>query len=266
MAPESPRMLEVEGLRLERADGAPVLEDITFGLGSGQILAVVGESGSGKSQLLLSLLGLAMPGSRLTGSARFKGEQLIGAGENALRRLRGNRIAMLFQDPMTALNPYLTIRRQLVEVLQAHRGASMAEATGLALTAMKEVELPDPELHLRQYPHELSGGMRQRVMIAMAILTEPDLLLADEPTTALDVTTQARVLDLLLRLREQRGMSMLFVTHDLGVVAKLGGEAMVLQRGRVVERGETRRLLTQPASEYTASLLAAVRKLERPGA
>jgi oligopeptide transport system ATP-binding protein len=242
----------------------PVLRELDFQLERGEILGVVGESGSGKSQLLLSLLGLAMPESRLSGSARFLGEELAGATEPALQRLRGSRIAMLFQDPMSALNPFLTIRQQLVEMLEVHRGQGGTEATELARRALADVELPDPVRVLRQYPHELSGGMRQRVMLAMALLAGPSLLLADEPTTALDVTTQARVLDLLLRLGAQRGLSILLVTHDLGVVARLGGRAMVLQQGRVVDSGPTRELLTAPRSDYGATLIDAVRRLEQP--
>ena len=264
MPGDAPPLLEVRELGLARPDGSAVLEDVSFTLGRGRVLSVVGESGSGKSQLLLSLLGLAMPGATLTGSARLDGQELLNAGEAVLRRLRGNRLAMLFQDPMTALNPYLTIRRQLVEVLQLHRGQSVTAATAAARQALADVELPEPDLHLRQYPHELSGGMRQRVMIAMAILTSPDVLLADEPTTALDVTTQARVLDLLQRLGKVRGMSMILVTHDLGVVARMGGDAIVLRQGRIVERATTRELLTAPSSDYGEALLAAVRRLEQP--
>jgi oligopeptide transport system ATP-binding protein len=223
MAADLVPLLELRKLALTRQDGLPVLQDIEFSVARGEIVAVVGESGSGKSQLLLSLLGLAMPGSRTTGSARFLGEELVGASEARLRQLRGDRIAMLFQDPMSALNPYLTVRTQLVEVLQAHRRISAAEALSRTVDALRVVHMPDPEQVLRQYPHELSGGMRQRVMLAMAVLSEPDLLLADEPTTALDVTTQAVVLDLLLELRERLGMSILVVTHDLGVVAYVIG-------------------------------------------
>jgi oligopeptide transport system ATP-binding protein len=264
MAAEPAVLLELEDLSLVRADGVPVFQQVSLCLQPGQVLSIVGESGSGKSQLLLSLLGLAMPGARLTGSARFAGEQLAGASEAALQRLRGNRIAMLFQDPMSALNPFLTVRWQMVEVLAVHRGTGTAEAEALAHQALADVELPDPARVLRQYPHELSGGMRQRVMLAMGVLAGPALLLADEPTTALDVTTQARVLDLVLRLGREKQMAILLVTHDLGVVARMGGRALVLQEGRVVEQGDARRLLSSPASEYGATLLAAARRLERP--
>ncbi|MEY2853065.1 MAG: hypothetical protein RL030_197 [Pseudomonadota bacterium] len=264
MAIDAQPLLELRDLSLRRADGVPVYQDISFTMSPGEVLSIVGESGSGKSQLLLSLLGLAMPDSRLSGSARFLGEELVDASPPTLQRLRGSRIAMLFQDPMTALNPFLTVRQQLVEVLAVHRGTGTAEAVERAQQALADVELPDPARILRQYPHELSGGMRQRVMVAMAILAGPSLLLADEPTTALDVTTQARVLDLLLRLGAEHGLSILLVTHDLGVVARMGGRALVLQQGRVVESGPVRELLAAPGSEYGATLLAAVRRLEQP--
>jgi ABC-type glutathione transport system ATPase component len=262
-------LLELRNLSLTRADGQPVLQDINLDVKRGEVMAVVGESGSGKSQLLLSLLGLAMPGSRTSGSARFLGEELIGMGESRLRTLRGDRISMLFQDPMSALNPYLPMRIQLIEVLQAHRKVSSAEAEQRALQALRTVHMPDPEQVLRQYPHELSGGMRQRAMLAMAILSEPDLLLADEPTTALDVTTQAVVLDLLLELRQRLGMSILLVTHDLGVVARTADRALILKSGKVVEQGSVLQLLSAPTSEYGCELLESVRRLERaspPGA
>jgi ABC-type glutathione transport system ATPase component len=241
-----------------------VLQDVNLSVTRGEVVAVVGESGSGKSQLLLSLLGLAMPGSSSSGSARFLGDELVGASQSHLRQLRGDRIAMLFQDPMSALNPYLTVRVQLVEVLQAHRKVAGTVALARALEALRTVHMPDPQQVLRQYPHELSGGMRQRVMLAMAILSEPDLLLADEPTTALDVTTQAVVLDLLLELRARLGMSILLVTHDLGVVARTADRALILKDGQVVEQGSALQLLTAPNSPYGAQLLDSVRRLERP--
>ena len=257
-------LLELHYLSLVRANGQPVLQDITLDVNRGEIVAVVGESGSGKSQLLLTLLGLAMPDARSSGSARFLGEQLVGASESTLRRLRGDRISMLFQDPMSALNPYLTISRQLTEVLQTHRQMSATEAATRALEALRTVHMSDPELVLRQYPHELSGGMRQRAMIAMAILSEPDLLLADEPTTALDVTTQAAILDLLLEIRGRLGMSILLVTHDLGVVARTADRMLILRSGRIVEQGSVDQVLTRPASAYGSELLESVRRLEQP--
>ena len=264
VASDQASLLELRGLGLQRADGMLVLQHIDLSVARREIVAVVGESGSGKSQLLLSLLGLAMAGSRTSGSARFLGEELVGASQSRLRQLRGDRIAMLFQDPMSALNPYLTIRVQLVEVLQAHRQVGAAEAQSRALDALRTVHMPDPEQVMRQYPHELSGGMRQRAMLAMAVLSEPDLLLADEPTTALDVTTQAVVLDLLLELRDRLGMSILLVTHDLGVVARTADRVLILKAGVIVEQGSAVQLLTAPTSAYGAELLESVRRLERP--
>ncbi|MGC4028267.1 MAG: ABC transporter ATP-binding protein [Steroidobacteraceae bacterium] len=263
MSPEA-LLLSLREVSLTRADGSAVLRDISFDMAPGEVLAVVGESGSGKSQLLLSMLGLAMPGAVLRGDLQFQGEQLVGAGERRLRALRGNRIAMLFQDPKTALNPCLTIRTQLGEVLRDGRGIGRAALQSRLVEALRAVDMPDPMQVLRQYPHELSGGMRQRVMLAMAVLVEPDLLLADEPTTALDVTTQARVLDLMLSLRERMRMGILLVTHDLGVVARMATRAIVLRQGQIVEQGDTATLLTSPASRYGAELLDAVRRLERP--
>lgn len=263
MQPEAP-LLSLSGVGLARADGTPVLRDVSFDLAPGEVLAVVGESGSGKTQLLLSLVGLAMPGAVLSGSAVFDGQQLVGAAEPALRALRGRRIAMLFQDPRSALNPCMTIRAQLVEMLPGRRTMARAAVRDRLLQALHAVDMPDPAHVLRQYPHELSGGMRQRVMLAMAVLAGPDLLLADEPTTALDVTTQARVLELMLSLGQRFGMAILLVTHDLGVVARMARRALVLRQGEVVEQADTATLLSRPASAYAAELLAAVRRLEMP--
>jgi ABC-type glutathione transport system ATPase component len=263
MATEGSPLLRAAGYSLRRADGLPVLQDLSFELGRGEILGVVGESGSGKSQLLLSLLGLAMRGARVAGSCCFDGIELVGAEEPDFRALRGKRIAMLFQDPLLSWNPYLTIGTQLTEVLHAHCGLRAAAAAARAAEALAAVGLAQPQRTLLQYPHELSGGMRQRAMLAMAVLAEPDLLLADEPTTALDATTQIAVLDLLASLRRERGMSILLVTHDLGVVARIADRVMVMRSGRIVEQGRTAGLLQNPASEYARELLAAARQLEQ---
>jgi len=253
-------LLSVSHLSLHRADGQPVLRDLSFELRPGEILGVVGQSGSGKSQLLLSLLGLQMRGAVLSGSARFGAQELVGADESALRGLRGRQIAMLFQDPLLSWNPYLRIGRQLTEVLQ-QQGIRDSEARMRAIQALAEVELAEPERILRQYPHELSGGMRQRALLAMAVLGSPRLLLADEPTTALDPTTQKRVL-LRLRALSGRGLSILLVTHDLGVVAAVADRMLVLEHGIIVEQGETAQLLRSPASDYARTLLNAARELE----
>ncbi|MEO6185013.1 MAG: ABC transporter ATP-binding protein [Steroidobacteraceae bacterium] len=261
MQTETP-LLQLQGYSLLRAGAAPVLQDLSFHVGRGEILGVVGESGSGKSQLLLSLLGIAMRDARATGSCLFDGVQLVGAAELVYGSLRGRRIAMLFQDPLLSWNPYLTIGRQLAEVLQVHRGLSRRAAEAIAAEALTSVGLADTRRLLHQYPHELSGGMRQRAMLAMAVLAEPDLLLADEPTTALDATTQIAILDLLARLRRERGMSVLLVTHDLGVVARVADRVVVMRNGRIVEQGATAGLLRHPASDYARELLAAARQIE----
>jgi ABC-type glutathione transport system ATPase component len=263
MATEAAPLLLAKGYSLLRVAGPPVLQELSFHVARGEILGVVGESGSGKSQLLLSLLGLAMPTTRTTGSCRFDTVELVGASAPVQRSLCGRRIAMLFQDPLLSWNPYLTLGRQLGEVLQAHRGLGRRAAAVRAAEALSAVGLADPQRLLQQYPHELSGGMRQRAMLAMAVLAEPDLLLADEPTTALDATTQVAILDLLLKLRRELGMSVLLVTHDLGVVARVADRVMVMRHGRIVEQGGTAELLRNPASGYARELLAAARQLER---
>ncbi len=236
----------------------------SLSLQRGRILGIAGESGSGKTQLLLALLGLSPQGARLSGSARLSGQELVGAPESSLRRLRGNRIAMVFQDAMTALNPQLRIGLQLAEVLQWHRRCSRAEARERSLAMLEAVGIGEPARRYAQYPHELSGGMRQRVVIAMALLCEPDLLLADEPTTALDVTVQAQILDLLLDLRDRTGMAILFVTHDLGVLAQIADDVVVMQSGRIVEQADALSLFAAPRHAYTQRLLAAARRLEIP--
>ena len=246
---------------LRRADGSPVLRDVSFDLGRGEILGIVGESGSGKSQLLLSLMGLSMRGSRSAGSARFEGEQLAAADERVLRPLRGRHIAMLFQDPLLSWNPCLTLGSQLIETARLHLALDATAARQRVIEALAEAQLPDAASLLGRYPHEISGGMRQRALLALSVLAGPKLLLADEPTTALDPTTQRRVLARLAALRQQ-GMSILLVTHDLGVVAQVADRVLVLQHGAVVEQGATDQLLRAPRSAYARTLLDAARQME----
>jgi ABC-type glutathione transport system ATPase component len=260
MQPEQPPLLVVESLSLSLPGGAAILRNVSLRVGQGEIVAVVGESGSGKTQLLLTLLGLGVRGA-VDGSAVFKSQSLIGASESRLQAVRGKQIAMLFQDPMTALNPYLRVGVQLQESIPAQASMSRQESSARAREALIAVDMPQPELHLRQYPHQLSGGMRQRVMMAMAILGKPDLLLADEPTTSLDVTTQSTVLDLLLLLRQRLEMAVLIVTHDLGVVARVADRVAVMRQGAIVEQGTVESVFTQPQHEYTAQLLASARRL-----
>lgn len=254
-------LLALRGYSLRRADGAPVLRDVSFEIARGEILGIVGESGSGKSQLLLGLLGLAMRGSQAAGSARFGATELVGAREEQLRPLRGRRIGMLFQDPLLTWNPCLTLGAQLIETARLHLGLDSGAARERVVQALADAELGHPESLLGRYPHEISGGMRQRALLALAVLAKPDLLLADEPTTALDPTTQRRVLQRLSALRAG-GMSILLVTHDLGVVAQVADRVLVLQQGVVVEQGTTVGLLSAPVSDYARRLLDAARQME----
>ncbi|MTJ82111.1 MAG: ABC transporter ATP-binding protein [Telmatospirillum sp.] len=237
------------------------VDGVSFSLSAGQTLGIVGESGSGKSLTLYSIMGLQPDTARVEGSILFEGRELLGLRDRDLNRLRGQRIALVFQDPMTALNPYLTIERQLSEVLQYHRGVSRSEARAGALEALRRVHIPEPERQLDRYPHQLSGGMRQRVVIAMAMIGGPALLLADEPTTALDVTIQAEILDLLAEQRDG-GTAILLVTHDLGVVARLCDRVIVMYAGRVLEEGDTGQVFGRPLHPYTEALLAAVPRLD----
>jgi oligopeptide/dipeptide ABC transporter ATP-binding protein len=240
------------------------VDGVNVDLAPGEFLGVVGESGSGKTQLLLAMLGLNAPGARLTGSIRYRGQELVGAGERVLGTLRGARIAMIFQDPMTALNPYLTIGTQLTEGLRHHQGASRAAARRRALELLDAVHIPEPERRFAQHPHELSGGMRQRIVIAMALICEPDVLLADEPTTALDVTVQAQILALLRELRSRTRAAIVLVTHDLGVIAEVADRVLVMYAGRVVEQADVHRLFSDARHPYTEGLRRSIVPLTGP--
>ncbi|HXP97704.1 MAG TPA: ABC transporter ATP-binding protein [Telmatospirillum sp.] len=258
------QLLDVSNLstRFQTPHGVVTAVDgVSFSLAAGGSLGIVGESGSGKSQTLFSIMGLLPFNAEIQGSVRFEGRELIDLAPVALNKLRGERLAMVFQDPMTALNPYLTVERQLSEVLQYHRGLSRRQARAEALLALQRVHMPESARQLDRYPHQLSGGMRQRVVIAMAMIGSPALLLADEPTTALDVTIQADILDLLAEQREA-GTAIVLVTHDLGVVARLCDRVMVMYAGRVVEEGWTREVFSHPRDPYTVGLLAAIPRLD----
>ncbi len=263
-------LLEIDALRVvhpgrgKARTPVTVLDGVSLSVAAGESLGLVGESGSGKSQTALAILGLLPASAEVSGSIRFDGQALLGMGRRQLDRLRGNRIAMIFQDPMTSLNPVLSIGLQLAEVLEVHRGASRAAAWAEAARMLDAVRIPDARQRLAQYPHELSGGQRQRVMIAMALLCRPQLLIADEPTTALDVTVQAQVLSLLDELRTELGLALLLITHDLGVVAGHCDRMAVMYAGRIVEAGTTTALLARPAHPYTAALLTSRPTLTGP--
>ena len=230
------------------------VSEVDFDLAAGETLAIVGESGSGKSQMLLSLLGLVARNARVAGSARFKGEELLSASETRLNQIRGSGIGLVFQDPMTSLNPYLSIGLQLTEPLRLHKDVDRAAATSQAIEMLKAVHITEPEQRMRQYPHQLSGGMRQRVAIAMALICRPEILIADEPTTALDVTVQAQVLSLLREIREKFGTAVIVVTHDLGVIAELADRVNVMYAGKIVERGSVEDIFYHCRHPYTQAL------------
>jgi microcin C transport system ATP-binding protein len=242
------------------------VQGATFSIEKGETLALVGESGSGKSVTALSILQLLpYPAAHHPkGSVRFRGTELVGADEKALRSVRGNRISMIFQEPMTSLNPLHTVEKQISETLFLHKGMGRAQARARVLELLRLVGIPNAERRLGAYPHELSGGQRQRVMIAMALANEPDLLIADEPTTALDVTIQAQILELLKDLQRRFGMALLLITHDLGVVRKMADRVCVMNRGEIVEQGETRAVFGDPQHPYTRRLLAAEPKGRAP--
>ncbi|TIP24011.1 MAG: ABC transporter ATP-binding protein [Mesorhizobium sp.] len=244
------------------------VDHISFDIAKGETVALVGESGSGKSVSALSVLRL-LPypaASHPSGKILFQGADLLAADEKALRRVRGNKITMIFQEPMTSLNPLHTIEQQIVEVLTLHQGLRDRQAKARTLELLNEVGIREPEKRLDAYPHQLSGGQRQRVMIAMALANEPELLIADEPTTALDVTVQAQILELLAELKSRKGMSMLFITHDLGIVRKIADRVCVMTKGKIVETGPTKEIFANPQHSYTRHLLAAEPKGKPPAA
>jgi ABC-type microcin C transport system duplicated ATPase subunit YejF len=256
-------VLHVEGLSVSfhtRMGVTRAVDDVSFGVRAGKITAIIGESGSGKSVACYSLLGLVPrpPGRIDAGTAMFEGRDLLTLGERELRRVRGRDIALIFQDPMTCLNPYMTVGRQLVEPLRFHRGVSREVAKRRALEIMDEVGIREPEITFDNFPHQFSGGMRQRIMIAMALINEPKLLIADEPTTALDVTIQAQILKLLADLQQRRDIGIVFISHDLAVVADIADEIVVMEQGRVVERGDRAAIFDNAQHPYTRKLLAAI--------
>ena len=261
-------LLEVNNLRtvFHTNDGEVyAVNDLSFSLEKGETLGVVGESGSGKSQLVLSIINLLASNGRAEGSIRFQGQELVGMKPKEINRIRGDRIGMIFQDPMTCLNPYLTIERQMTEVLMLHQGLDRRAARQRSIAMLDAVHIPDAANRLKRYPHEFSGGMRQRVMIAMALLCQPDLLIADEPTTALDVTVQAQIIQLMNELQQEFGMSIIMITHDLGVIAGISDKVMVMYGGRICEYAPVFELFQQPRHPYTRGLLQSVPRLDLAG-
>ena len=261
-------LLEVEDLRTHFATDAGefrAVDGVSFAVEAGRTLGIVGESGCGKSVTSLSIMGLVpKPAGRIAGGAiRFRGRDLTKLRESDMRALRGAEIAMIFQEPMTSLNPAFTVGDQLVEGIVRHRKLDKAAAKAHAIEMLRRVRIPAPERRFDEYPHKLSGGMRQRVMIAMALACEPKLLIADEPTTALDVTIQAQILDLLRRLRAETGTAIVLITHDLGVIAEMAHDVAVMYAGRVVERAPVDRLFAWPQHPYTIGLLGAIPQLHR---
>jgi oligopeptide transport system ATP-binding protein len=262
-------LLDVSGLKVQFAsqgETVRAVDDVSFTLARGETLGIVGESGSGKSVTALALMRLVPtpPGRIVAGSIRFEGRDLLTLSDAALRQVRGREIAMIFQDPMTSLNPVLTIARQLTEVMEIHLGLTPRAARARAVDLLRLVGIPAAERRLDDYPHRFSGGMRQRVMIAMAVACDPKLLIADEPTTALDVTIQAQILDIIQTLQRELGMAVIMITHDLGVVAGMADRVCVMYGGRIVEEGPTEAVFEDPRMPYTIGLLNSLPRLDRP--
>ena len=260
-------LLQVDGLRTVFAGDAgdvAIVEDVSFSVEAGKTLAIVGESGCGKSVTSLSIMGLLpKPFGRIAqGSIRFEGQELVGMAEADLQNLRGNGMAMIFQEPMTSLNPAFTVGEQLTEGLVRHQGITREAARARAIEMLHKVRIPSPEQRFEEYPHKLSGGMRQRVMIAMGLACDPRLLIADEPTTALDVTIQAQILELMRSLQAETGTAIVLITHNLGVVAEVADEVVVMYSGRIVERAKVADLFAMPQHPYTVGLMGAIPRID----
>lgn len=261
-------LLDVKDLRVEftTQDGiVTAVNDLNFSLNQGETLGIVGESGSGKSQTVFAIMGLLAKNGKISGRAEFEGRNILNLPERELNKIRAEQIAMIFQDPMTSLNPYMKVSDQLMEVLMLHKGMSKQQAFEESVRMLDAVKIPEARNRITMYPHEFSGGMRQRVMIAMALLCRPKLLIADEPTTALDVTVQAQIMELLNDLKQDFNTSIIMITHDLGVVAGSCDKVLVMYAGRTMEYGKINEIFYQPGHPYTEGLLKAIPRLDTEG-
>ena len=259
-------LLEIEDLRVTftTADGdVNAVNGVSFNIDKGETLAIVGESGSGKSQTAFAAMGLLAKNGRATGAARFDGKDLLGMRTSELNKIRSKDMAMIFQDPMTSLNPYLRVSDQMAEVLMLHKGMGKSAAVAEAAKMLDAVRIPDAKTRVTMFPHEFSGGMRQRIMIAMSLLCQPRLLIADEPTTALDVTVQAQIMQLLGDIRQEFGTAVILITHDLGIVAGFCDRTLVMYGGQIMEEGPTTDIFANPSHPYTSGLLKAVPRLDK---